>query len=188
MELLVQMRQTNKGGSVKNDEIINLLLGSSAGPLSQHPLSPTRHQPHLLIPFAQNSQPGKKQRAQKSDRTSNKLYGTALAYAHRIQGLERQTWNPLLREVVARSTWRNKEQTPKKKPVISYSLDSYMDPRTQRGRLGTQCTNQPRQTQPSSSHLNKGSENVRQKNTKAQEENKSCKMIPTPCSPTPTLI
>ena len=31
-EFLVQMRQSNKCGSVKNDEIFNLLLGSGAGP------------------------------------------------------------------------------------------------------------------------------------------------------------
>ena len=39
-----------------------------------------------------------------------------------------------------------------------------------------------------SSHLNKGTENVRQQNTKVHEKNKSCKMIPTPCIPTHTLI
>ena len=31
-EFLVQMRQSNKCGSVKNDEIFNLHLGSGAGP------------------------------------------------------------------------------------------------------------------------------------------------------------
>ena len=43
--------------------------------------------------------------------------------------------------------------------------------------------------QPScSSHLNKGTENVRQQDTKAHEKNKNYKMIPTPCTPTHTLI
>ena len=32
---------------------IQLTLGIWCGPLSQHPLPPARHQPHLLIPFAQ---------------------------------------------------------------------------------------------------------------------------------------
>ena len=51
IELLVQMRQSNKCGNVKNDEI--LTLGIWCGPLSQHPLPPARPQPHLLIPSAQ---------------------------------------------------------------------------------------------------------------------------------------
>ena len=36
------------------------------------------------------------------------------------------------------------------------------------------------------SHLNKGTENARKQNTKAQNKNKSYKIIPTPCSPPPT--
>ena len=32
MTFLVQMRQSNKFGNVRNDEIINLHLGSGAGP------------------------------------------------------------------------------------------------------------------------------------------------------------
>ena len=32
IEFLVQMRQSNKCGSVRNDEIFNLHLGSGAGP------------------------------------------------------------------------------------------------------------------------------------------------------------
>ena len=48
------MRQPNKCGSARNNEIFNLLtLGIWCGPLSQHPLPPTRHQSHLLIPSAQ---------------------------------------------------------------------------------------------------------------------------------------
>ena len=55
MAFLVQIRQSNKCGSARNDEIIELHLGSgiSSGPLSQYPLPPARHQPHLLIPSAQ---------------------------------------------------------------------------------------------------------------------------------------
>ena len=55
MAFLVQIRQSNKCGSARNDEIIELHLGSgiSCGPLSQYPLPPARHQPHLLIPSAQ---------------------------------------------------------------------------------------------------------------------------------------
>ena len=52
-EFLVQMRQSNKCGSVRDYEIFNLRLGSWCGPLSQHPLSPARHEPHLLIPSVQ---------------------------------------------------------------------------------------------------------------------------------------
>ena len=53
MAFLVQIRQSNKCGSVRNDEIIKLTLGIWCGPLTQHPLPPARHQPHLLIPSAQ---------------------------------------------------------------------------------------------------------------------------------------
>ena len=54
----------------------------------------------------------KKQRTQKWDWTSNKLYCTALAYVHRNQGLARLTWNPVLREAVTRSTcWNRQKQT-----------------------------------------------------------------------------
>ena len=56
---LVQIRQSKKCGSVRNDEIINsvnndeLTLGIWCGPLSQqHPLPLARHQSHLLIPSA----------------------------------------------------------------------------------------------------------------------------------------
>ena len=45
-------------------------------------------------------------------------------------GLERQTWNPALRELVTSSTCRNKEATPERKQVVLYSLDSHMGPST----------------------------------------------------------
>ena len=74
MAFLVQIRQSNKCGSVRNDEISNqLALGIWCGPLSQHPLPPARHQPHLLIPSAltatfidsirPNNQPGKNKKS-----------------------------------------------------------------------------------------------------------------------------
>ena len=53
MAFLVQIRHPNKCGSVRNDEIIKLTLGIWCGPLTQDPLPPARHQPHLLIPSAQ---------------------------------------------------------------------------------------------------------------------------------------
>ena len=52
-EFLVQMRECNKCGSIRNDEIFNLHLGSGVGPWVSIPLPPARHQPHLLIPSAQ---------------------------------------------------------------------------------------------------------------------------------------
>ena len=58
MGFQVQMRQSNKFGSVRNDEINNLHLGSGWGPVSQHPLYAGRYQPQLLIPSSQDNQPG----------------------------------------------------------------------------------------------------------------------------------
>ena len=50
------------------------------------------------------------------------------------------TENPGLRQVDLGPSPKggNKEETPKRKQVVSYSLDSNMDSRTYRGRLGTQ--------------------------------------------------
>ena len=55
MAFLAQVRQSNKCGSARNNEIINLHLESVAGGLflSQHPLAPARHQPHSLTPSTQ---------------------------------------------------------------------------------------------------------------------------------------
>ena len=47
MAFLVQMRQSNKCGSVGNDKTYTWDLVRL---LSQHPLPPARHQPRLLIP------------------------------------------------------------------------------------------------------------------------------------------
>ena len=56
LTLLVQMRQFNKCGSVRNNQ---LTFGIWCGPLIQHPLPNAKHQPHLLIPSPQNNQPQK---------------------------------------------------------------------------------------------------------------------------------
>ena len=47
MAFLVKMKQSNKCGSVRNDEIINLHLLWALD--SRFSLPPARHQPHLLI-------------------------------------------------------------------------------------------------------------------------------------------
>ena len=65
MAFLVQMKQSNKCGRVRNDEIISLHLGIWCGPLSQHPLPPAKHQPQQDTRHRPNDQPGKKQRIKK---------------------------------------------------------------------------------------------------------------------------
>ena len=84
-EFLVQMRQSNKYGSVRKDEIFNLHLGSGAGPWVSIPclLQDTSHI-YWFHPPKQLTR--KKQRTQKWDSTPNKLYHTALVYIHRTQG------------------------------------------------------------------------------------------------------
>ena len=84
-EFLVQMRQSNKCGSVRNDEIFNLHLGSGTGPWVSIPclLQDTSHI-YWFHPPKQLTR--KKQRTQKSDSTPNKSYRTALVYVHRTQG------------------------------------------------------------------------------------------------------
>ena len=47
------MRQSDKCGNVRNDDIFNFTLEIWCGPLSQHPLPLDIHQTHLLIPSAQ---------------------------------------------------------------------------------------------------------------------------------------
>ena len=113
-EFLVQMRQSNKSGSVRNDEISNLHLGSGAGPWVSIPclLQGTSHIYGFHPPKQLTS---KKQRTQKWDSTSNKSYRTVLVYVHRTQGSERQTWNPALKEVMIRSTCCNKAEKLQKK-------------------------------------------------------------------------
>ena len=84
-EFVVQMRQSNKCGSVRNDEIFNLHLGSGAGPWVSIPylLQDTSHIYWFHLPKQLTR---KKQRTQKWDSTPNKSYRTALVYVHRTQG------------------------------------------------------------------------------------------------------
>ena len=84
-EFLVQMRQSNKCGNVRNDEIFNLHLGSGAGSWVSIPclLQDTSHI-YWFHPPKQLTR--KKQRTQKWDSTPNKSYCTALVYIHRTQG------------------------------------------------------------------------------------------------------
>ena len=83
-EFQVQMRQSNKCGSVRNDEIFNLHLGSGAGPWVSIPclLQDTSHI-YWFHPPKQLTR--KKQRTQKWDSTPSKSYRTALVYVHRTQ-------------------------------------------------------------------------------------------------------
>ena len=84
-EYLVQMRQSNKCVSVRNDEIFNLHLGSGAGPWVSIPclLQDTSHI-YWFHPPKQLTR--KNQRTQKWDSTLNKSYPTVLAYVNRTQG------------------------------------------------------------------------------------------------------
>ena len=84
-EFLVQIRQSNKCGSERNDEIFNLNLRAGAGPWVSIPclLQVTGH----LYWFHLSKQlTRKKQRTQKWNSTLRKSYRTALAYVHRTQG------------------------------------------------------------------------------------------------------
>ena len=84
-ESLVQMRQPNKCGSVRNDEIFNLDLGSGVGPWVSIPcLVQDTSQIYWFHPCKQL--PRRKQRTKKWDSTPNKLYCAALVYVHRTQG------------------------------------------------------------------------------------------------------
>ena len=58
-EFLVQRRQSNKCGKCKEWWNIQLTLGIWCRLLSQHPLPPGRHQPHLLIISAKAINPKK---------------------------------------------------------------------------------------------------------------------------------
>ena len=71
---------------------IQLTLGIWCGPLSQHPLPPARHQPHLLIPSAQSNS-HKKQRTQKWDSTFSKSYRTAFKLSWKQNSLIKMLWN-----------------------------------------------------------------------------------------------
>ena len=128
-EFLVQMRQSNKCGSVRNDEIIDLHLGSGAGPWVSITclLQDTSHI-YWLNPPKQLTR--KKERTQKWDSTSNKSYCTAsstytesMAKRGRLgtQPYERQ-WQDQQAEI--------RQKNCRRKQTVSYSLDSNMDPST----------------------------------------------------------
>ena len=84
-EFLLQMKQSNKYGSVRNDEILNLHLGSGAGPWDNIPglLQGTSHIYWFHHAKELNR---KKQRTQKWGSTPNKSYCTGLVYVHRTHG------------------------------------------------------------------------------------------------------
>ena len=75
----------------KRKEWLNnqLTLGTWCGPLSQHPLPPARHQPHLLIPSPQTIN---QKQAKKPEMRSN--FQQIVSYC-----LGLHTQNPGLREV-----------------------------------------------------------------------------------------
>ena len=82
MEFLVQMRQTNKCGSVRNVEIIKLHLGSGGVLESASPAS-CKTPGKFTDSIRPKQSTKKKQRIQKWDPMSKKSYCTALAYVHR---------------------------------------------------------------------------------------------------------
>ena len=84
-EFLVQMRQSNKCVSVSNDEIVNLHLGSGAGPWVSIPCL-LQDTSYIYLFHLPKRLTRKKQRTQKWDSTLNKLYRTALVHVHRTQG------------------------------------------------------------------------------------------------------
>ena len=129
IEFLVEMRQSNKYGSVKNDEIINLHLGPCVGPWDSIPciLQDTSHN---LPEKAKNPEA----------RFNSKQI---ISYC-----LGPHTQNPRLRKVdlvpSPKRWWQDqhaeiRKKNSRRKKVVLYSLDSRMDPSTERDTLGTQC-------------------------------------------------
>ena len=82
---LARMRQSNGYGSVRNEDIFKLHLGSGARPFNQHPLPPAIHQPH---PPKQTSK--KKQKILKKRSNSQQIVSYCLGLC---------TQNPGLRQV-----------------------------------------------------------------------------------------
>ena len=107
---------------------IQLTLGIWCGPLSQHPLPPARHQPHLMIPSAETiNQKEAKNPEMRFHSPQIELY---------CLGLDSQ--NLGLREVDLEpspkrgSDWQDqhaeiRQKNCRRKQVVSYSLDSHMD-------------------------------------------------------------
>ena len=82
---LAQMKQSIGYGSVRNDDIFNLLLGSGAGHWVSIPclLQDTSYIHWLLCP---NNYHWRNKILEKKNQTPNKLYCIALGYIHRTQG------------------------------------------------------------------------------------------------------
>ena len=85
MRSLAQMKQSIGYGSVRNDDIFNLLLGSGAGHWVSIPclLQDTSYIHWLLCP---NNYHWRNKILEKKNQTPNKLYCIALGYIHRTQG------------------------------------------------------------------------------------------------------
>ena len=83
--LLIQMRESDKCPSVRNDEILNLHLSSSVGPkVSINCLLKDTSDIYWFHPTKRLTR--KNERTQKRNYASNKSYRTALVYINRIQG------------------------------------------------------------------------------------------------------
>ena len=141
------MRQSRKCGSVRNDEVINLHLGFGASPESACPAS-CKAPVTIIGSVWPNNQPGEnKQSKNEIQLPINRILLPWSTYT------EPRTKNAAPREVVNKSTSRNKEETPKRKQVVSYSLDSHMDPGNLRCSLGTKCSERNQEDQSPSEPL-----------------------------------
>ena len=85
MVFLLQMKQSYKCGSIRNDKIIKLHLGSGAGPWVSisYLLQATNH---IIDSILLKQLTWKNWRIQKWDPNSKKLYHTALGYIHTTNG------------------------------------------------------------------------------------------------------
>ena len=111
IEFLVLMRQSNKCGSVRNDEIFNLHLGSGVGPWVSIPclMQDTSH----IYWFHSPKQLTRKLRIEIQFQ-SNRIVLPWPTYKEPMAKRGR-LGTPALREVVTRSTCWNKEERPQKK-------------------------------------------------------------------------
>ena len=113
IQLLVRIREPNKCGNVRNDEIVNLHI--CCWPLSQHP-----QQPHLLIPSAQIISQNR-QRTQKLDSTAKTLY--CLGLHTQKPGLREVDLEPSPKRSSDKINMLEKGRKTRRKPIASYSLD-----------------------------------------------------------------
>ena len=111
IEFLVLMRQSNKCGSVRNDEIFNLHVGSGVGPWVSIPclMQDTSH----IYWFHSPKQLTRKLRIEIQFQ-SNRIVLPWPTYKEPMAKRGR-LGTPALREVVTRSTCWNKEERPQKK-------------------------------------------------------------------------